>query len=294
MTATPSKSFASQLGIDSADPVTKRFEFVECTLAAEPVIIGSQGILGTRSRASDRQRVAQIPVNGQIVLNPSPTELDLLLPWILGGTTSGGVTQLADTLLDRYVTVDKVQKVYTYAGVVVSRATLSGSPGQALTLTLDVEGKTETEANAGTFPSLAIPTDDFFVFSDLTVTLSGSSVPVSAFTLTIDNLVDANRYMNSTARDQLPALDREVTLAISPPYTDDTKGIWTSVKAGTQLTGSFAFTDGSVTYTVTSGKYAALRPRGPEVRQRGSELLLPLTFNLLNDGTTREVKFTKT
>lgn len=293
MTSTPAKAFAAQLGMGAASPVTERYEFLSTTLAARTTIVQSGGIRGTRSKYSHRVRKASEAVNGNIVMNPSATEIDLLLPRILGGSTAGGVTTVADALTAFYICVDKVSKVCEYDGCVVSRAVFSGSPGQPLQLSLDIEGTSETEAAAGTFPALSIDTDNMFVFSDLTFKLPTTSIPISSFSLTIDNALETNRFLNSLTRTEIPALDRSVTVDVSMPYTTDNMAYYTSAKAATAQVGALVMADGSSTYTVALPALQA-NASGPDVPSKAAELMLSLSFEALRTAAATEVTFTKT
>ena len=169
MTGTPSQGLQAQLAIAATtiDNTAPGFEFVRFGLKRTDTHIEGNGIRGTRSRHSSRVKVGQTVVSGPVVMNPSPTEIDLLLPWILGGTTSGGVTAVAETLPTRVVGIKRVRKMATFSGVRVGRAVLEGSQGQPVSLTLDLEGTSETEAAVGNWPTITFPSDNMFVFAEL-------------------------------------------------------------------------------------------------------------------------------
>lgn len=266
-------------------------EFVSTTLKRRDTHVYSRGIRGTRSRSKSRARIARTEVSGQIVLEPSASEIDFLLPYILGGTTAAGVTDVADALPEFVIGIDKVSKVYTYAGCRVARAVFAGQSGQALQLTLDIEAETETQANAGTFPAITLPTDNFFVMSDVTLTLLSVARKFASFTLTIDNMVDADRYLNSLTRTEIAAQDRSVRLEVSAPFTSDNTDLYGAAIAG--AAGSLVVSDGSVTYTMNFGN-AKIPAEGQDVSGK-SEIMLPLTVDLFHDdASASELKITKT
>jgi Phage tail tube protein len=220
---TASAGFVSALGIDTANPITVRFEFARCMLSAHELVIDTNGIVGSRSRDQERVRGGLIHVNGQIEMEPTALEWSLLLPWIMGGTTSGSnptTYALGNVMPVRFITVDKVAKVFTYDNCAVSRWTISGSQGQPLRLMLDIIGATETSANAGTFPAETIDlTTQPFVFTDGVMTVGGTTTTMKDFELSCDNHIDAERFFNSRTLATPPlALDRTTTFKTLTPY----------------------------------------------------------------------------
>lgn len=293
MTDVPAPGALAKLCFDSVAPIDTSsipFEFVSENLRMVQTHVRSEGIRGTRSRKSHRVRIAREQITGSVVMNPSVTEIDWLLPYMLGGSTSLGVTDVADTLGEFVGAIDRVTKVFTYTGLRVARWSISGSSGQALVLTLDLEGETETVGNAGTFPALTLDTDNFFVFSDITLTLASSARKVQSFTLTMDNALDAERFNNSITRAEIAAMDRSVTLECSVPYTSDNSDLYDQAVAG--AAGSLAISDGSTTYTIAFGNVKA-PAESPTVPGR-SEILLPLRLDCYSTDAASECKFTKT
>jgi hypothetical protein len=288
MSDVPSRSALAKLGIDSANPTTKAFEFIDCGLRKRSTQYHSEGVRGTRSRKKWRVREVRRECSGPISMYPTTTELDLLWVWLVGGASSPWSP--AETLVERYIQVDKIAKVYTYAGCVASRWTLSGSSGQPVRLTIEVEAETETEGNAGTFPSITIPTDNFFIFSDLTLTLGGSARKFGSFSLTWDNLVDADRYNNSLTRAEIAGMDRAVSMSVGTPYTTDNADLYNIAVAGAAA--SLVMADGTTTYTFDVAN-AKIPDEGPELSGK-AEIMLPLTVNCFADDTNPELKITKT
>lgn len=271
------------------DGSSEAYEFINESLQMVQTHVNTQGIRGTRSRLKGRTRIASEQITGSIVMQPSVTELDRLWPRILGGATNLGVTDVADTLPEFQVMIDRITKVFTYAGCVVSSAVISGSSGQPISLTLNIEGETESVGNSGTFPSLSIDTDTMFVFSDVVLTLDGTARELSAFTLTIDNLLDTGRYMNSVTRSQIPTQDRQVTLAVTLPYTTDEDDLYDIAIAG--IDGSLALDDGTTTYTFDFGNLKSAA-RSPVVTGK-TEIIHPITFDCYKSGSDSEIKVTK-
>lgn len=294
MTDTPAQGSQSQLAFDAStfDASSEQFEFVSENLRMIQTHVESAGIRGTRSRFEDRVRIASERISGSIVMNPTAAELDLIWPRALGGTTSAGVTALAETLPTFNVMVDRVSKVFTYDSCRVAAMILSGSAGQPITLTLEIEGETETVGNAGTFPSITagIDTGNMFIFSDCTLTLASSARKFSSFTLRLDNVLDTERFNNSITRAEIAAQDRRVTLEVDVPYTSDNTDLYDQAIAG--AAGSLAISDGTDTYTFDFGN-CKVPAESPVVGGR-SEIQLPLRVNCYRDGATNELKVTKT
>lgn len=236
----PSAGYASQLGIDTANPTTKRFEFASCGLALHGDIIDANGVTGSRSRDKERTRDGLQHINGPIEMEPTAVEWALLLPWILGGAVTGGPNfsyALGELQPTRFVQVDKIAKVYTYASCAVNRFTLSGGQDQALKCILEVIGISETPGNAGTFPALAIDlTTAPFVFTDGVLTLAGSTVTPKSWSVTVDNHIDGDRFFNSRTLAGILALDRTTTVTMQIPFdTVIGTAIYNSGAAGAAL-----------------------------------------------------------
>ncbi len=246
-----SQGYQSSLGIDSANPVTKGFEFTACSLGKRGSIIDASGLRGSASHRSERTRTGNYTVQGTIEMQPSPEELALLLPWVFGTAASGNVYALADAVVSRYVTVDKVAKVFTYAGCYVNKATFKSSEGQAMSLSLDVVGQTETVGNAGSFPSVTFQNTPPFIHSEAVLTLQSSSRLVKEWTLTIDNSLETMFY-NSVSASRITRKDRIITFDCTNPFTSAEVDLYNQAlsgaaaslvlaQAGTNYSLSFAF-----------------------------------------------------
>lgn len=175
----------AKLGIDTANPVTARFDFMSEGMLAKSTMEYGGGLRGTRSRDVSRVREGPRRIAGPITLQPDAVELALLLPWILGGTPTGGPTftyPVANALPSRYVTLDRIIDVYTYNSVFVNKATFSASEGRMLQVVLDLVGVDETIGAAGTFPAISIDVANTpWLFEDavISVTQPGSGATVT-------------------------------------------------------------------------------------------------------------------
>lgn len=257
---------------------TVRVNLDSSTLRAQHQLIRAQGNRGRRSRDLSRVRTGNRRVTGNVVSTPSDTELDYWLPWAMGGS----LTEIGNTLAKRYIGFDKVAEMFTYSGCVVSRLNLSAQVGQPVVLTADIEGT--DEADLATWPAddpgLDVAGESFFILSDLTLTVAGTARQVPGFSLTLDNFLDSERFMNAATREHIPSQDCQISLEVEMPYNADNTGLYTITDEG--VAGSMALSDGTDTYTITFGKLVAEQD-GASVEER-QEIRLPLTLEALRDG----------
>ena len=248
-----------------------------CTLAKRGTHLERDGMRGTRSHDVDDVVDGPYTVSGQIILNPTNTELVLLDVKAIGA--SGVVTE---TVPEFAVIVDKGQAVYTYGNCKVDRFTLRGRQGELLELVCDVSGKTETVAgSAPAEPASALP----FWFDGVTLILQSSAREVEEFELVIDNALVKDRFQNSQTVTDLLEGDRNVTLRTVHGYSSNTSGLYGQAIAG--ATGTLAVSDGTSTRTYTFGKLQ-VPADGVEIRDKGEQRL---TLNMVarKDGATKEI-----
>lgn len=271
-------------------------EVVSTSLNAGHTLIESEGIRGTRSRTKERVRRGLINIGGSIVLHPSPTELDALLPVILGASESTDVFALAETVPEFDFMIDTGAKVYDFSDLKVNSATFRSTPGQPLEVEIDMLGKTVTEGNAGSFPSLTFDLDTQYVFSDSVFTYdtssSGADYEILDFELTIDNLLEA-RFGNSTTATSIDSTDRRVTLAVTTPWTSsDGEGSAStalySVASVDGADGSLVLTNGNQSLDFAFANMKLAPAETPIVDGRG-EITKAITYNIYKSATTNEL-----
>ena len=287
MSTTPVYGFQSQLGIDSSNPVTKRQDFQSSTLGLDEEFIDTNGLRGTRSRSVERERQGVRRVDGNIRMQPTAVELSEILQWFLGGTPTGTPTvtyPLADTIPSRTVQIDKVTKVMTYATCYCGRATISGSQGEPLNFDLDVLGLDESEGNSGTFPSLSLDTANApFCLFDCVVQVNSTTYLARDVTITIDNVIDRNRFYNSQTLTAVVAMDRHIGVNLTLP-AGDAMAVYGLGAGGTQVV--VTATNGGAVLTMTFVK--VVFPRKPIAVDRG-EILLPMVGTAMKSGSTLEL-----
>lgn len=270
----------AKLGFGTTSTVNKPLEFLRESLRAEKQILDTAGLRGTRSHLAERTRAGLCAVRGAIDCAPSPSELNDLLPFILGGaaqvnTPAGATTfPLAETLpAALYFSIDRVAKVFTYDLCKIVRATFRASEGELLTLSLWIEGGSETVSAAGTFPSLTFASDAPFVFMDASITLQGATRAVKELELVIENVGQLDRYLNSTTRGEIPIVDRLVTLRCTTPYTASETALHDQPVAGAAA--SLLFSNGNYSLKFDVPGALQVSARSPVVDSR-AEIVLAL------------------
>lgn len=277
------------MAMDTVAPIdasSTSIDFVSESLVNVKEHIQPTGIRGTRSRHAERTRDGLQRVGGTITLEPSPTELDFLLPLILGATEVATDTfNLAETLPTFLVGIQRTVKEFIYSDCKVVRAVFSGSEGSPLQLSLDVVGKTSVDQaiDTATFP--APDSDDMYVFTDGVLTLLSGAREMSDFELTIENTHEEDRFTNSVTRTDIPIIDRNITLSATVPYDSTNEDLHDQAIAG--AAGTLVFTNGSksITFTMANIKFPST---DPSVADRG-EIELVLTGTVLQSGATKEL-----
>jgi hypothetical protein len=211
---------------------TQPFVFVRESIGKRGSIVERQGLRGTRSHTSDDTRIGTYSVGGTLLLEPTPEDLAIWLPRILGGSPSGTTYPLAESLPSFDLMIDRVSKVFTYTGCKVARASFGGSQGGLLQLSLEIVGKTESVGAAGTFPSLTLQNTPPYIFSDLVLTLQSATREVRSFELSIDNALVRDRFMNSVTVTDIPEGDRVIRLRTTHGYTAGNTDLYEQALAG--------------------------------------------------------------
>jgi hypothetical protein len=251
--------WARAVGIGTVDPVTKQLEVESCGIGKQGVHVESNGIRGSRSHIAESVNDGPYTVGGPMVLQPRPDDLDDLLPWIMGSTFSGAVISIGDTLTDRYVTVDKGAKVYTYDGCRVNTAMFRSSAGQNLSLEMDIQGKDEAVGDAGSFPAISGTLSNLqpYIHHQAVITLDGTARQVSSVEISINNNLILDRFLNSQTRTELPSGDLNVSLTVDNPFTIADLDLYDLAVAG--IAGTVVYTNGlrSITFSFANLKVPA-------------------------------------
>ena len=247
---------------------------------------------GTRSRHTDRVREGLIDVRGGITLAPCPSELDNLLPRILGGTEAADVFALAETLPTFSCAADRGPRNFRYDSCKVNQATFRSRPGEPLILELDIIGVSANQNDSGIAWGSAA-TQDFYVHHDLD-TGTGflhNAVEYDTKELTIvisNNLVDDD-YMQTQTRSQLPEGDRQITVSWNGPFTADEVALLDSL---TKQAASIGYNNGTNSCTFT---FASLRGDETDPDSDGrDEITQTIEFEAFETDAAKELVVTST
>lgn len=278
--------------------------FVSESIKKSGVIIERNGIRGTRSHVSDDTRTGPYSVGGTLVLEPTPQDLAVFLPLILGANASGTTYALAETLQSFTMTVDRVTDRFTYQSCVVSRATFSGQKGGLLQLSMDIVAQKEgkiisnafSEGMSGTADAMSLTpsvTTPFQFSGDLIMTLQSSARETDFFEVTIDNGVVADRFMNALTITGAPTADRVITVRTSHPYASGNTDLYAQALAG--AAGTLKLAQGSWASVGDSGygmifTFGTLQvpDNSPTVPSR-EEIMLGLEMVARKTGSTSEL-----
>lgn len=292
--AEPSVGTTSRIAIDSALPFDASSIPIEHTgaesLTESQVIDETQGNTGTMEHIAERTRLGQKRCSGSIRVPCGKLALDTLLPLILGGTETLDSFPLANSVSEFVMMVDRGQKVYTYAGCRIARATFTGASGQILMLDLDIEAETESEGASGSFPAIATPTESPWRLEDGVLTLQAATREFSEFSLVIENQLDTERFENSLTRIDMPLLDRIITLSTNHPWSSDNLDLIKQDLAGAGGTLVFTNTENSDALTFTMG--AIQYPTKTPGTQKAQTTRLPLEGVVRKTGSTASLVVT--
>jgi hypothetical protein len=279
-----SAGVAAQLGWADSGTADKAFSFISESLRKTGVNIGDDGIRGTRSEASERIRASNFTIAGSISMQPNPAELVDILKWC-GLSAAGTTYTLTEAVTSRDVTVDRVAKVFTYAGCYVNRATFSSSEGSPLSVTLDLVGKTETVANAATFPSLSFSAAAPFMHTDGTFSLVSSSRTPKSSVITIDNMLIA-AFNNSQSAGFITTGGRRVSAEFTLPYSSAETDLYAQAVAGSAATITYAVGGYSLAFALAS---LQCPDNAPVVTNKNGEIVLQVAGIARTVSTTKEL-----
>lgn len=278
----------TQFGAGPTSTVAEKYELASGGMTLTEDFFSSEGLTGTRSHTIERTRASLRRASGTLVLHPNSVELDTWLPRIVGGTESTNVFPLAETLpAPWYWSEDHINKVWVFDGCVVDKCIFRGQQGGPMEMELQVIAADVTMNNAGTFPSLTINTNSIYMYHDAVITVGGSPYGFRSFTLTIDNMLDKERFFNNIVIQGAPAKDRIVTVELDGPYGDNA-ALYNTGIAGVAVAATFTNGARSVLFSCVKVQFPRITPtlNGKE------EIMLPLRGIAKMSSTTRELVIT--
>jgi hypothetical protein len=248
--------------------------------------LDSAGGTGSRSRPSERVRRGIRAVQGQLVFQPSPLELDILLPWALGGSKSTNTIPLAETVPARWLRTRRDDVWHTYDNCKVDQITFSANEGSPLVVSMSFQGFDETASDAPTTPTALDIAGGPYVFHDCVLTVAGTEYAFRQFSLSVSNALEM-RHNNSITPTSIHATDRQVQVSLGLPYGEAT-ALYGSALGGVAVVATF--TNGSRSLVMTMPKVQAPK-QGLEFGTRAA-MTLPWTGIARRDGSTAELTIT--
>lgn len=277
-----------KLAIGAANPTDIRLRYKDEDLVETLELVDGNAINGVLDRNIELMRDGAKRVRGPINMIPNAYEFQQLLVWILGGTPSGSGTVTypltqTNNLPEKFVSIDRVAKVFTYTGVKVNRAVFRATQNGPLELSLDLIAKSGAEADAGTFPSLTLNiANGPFLFRDLAMSVAGTTVKAKEFTLTVDNMLNADRFFNQQTLESIDQEDRRITFETSLPYGDYHALRSGFTSAGTAVVATFTNGGAAMSFSLVKVAIPYTDPGTPGK----TELMLPVSGDACSSGTT--------
>lgn len=290
MTAsTASMPHQCKLATSASGNASEPFEYVSNTVGKRAEIVRRNGLRGTREMIAEDAKDGTYTVSGDLTLEPTPEDLAIWLPRVLGAAANGTSYALAETLPTFNLAEDKVAKVMTWAGCKVDRAVIRAQKGGLLTVVLSIEGLTEAVGNAGTFPALTITYSRPYIMHEIVLTLNSTAREVESFELTINNNLTKDRHLNSQTRVNLPEGERQITLQTVVPYSPNNTDLYDLGAAGAS-TNTIVCTSGNYSTTFTFGKLQA--PTEAPATQPPNEIMETFTWTACKTSTTASLVVT--
>jgi hypothetical protein len=247
-----------RLWISADNSTYTALEFLEgSALGASEVFTDTNGIRGTRQHSAGRVRRTQRSTSGTLQLAPAATELDALLPWVLGAAENNDAFALAETVPARYLKAFRDGTKHLYDGLKVNRATFAAAENAPLTLSLEVLGVDEVTDAAATETGAVADDGGPYVMSDCALTVGGSSYAFRQMQITVNNSLEV-KYNNSLTPSSIHATDLEVGVQLALPY-GDASALYGSALAGVVVVATF--TNGNRSLAITCNGVAA--PKAP-------------------------------
>jgi len=295
---TPSIGTQARLAVEPGvaphtfDVSSETYEFISESLGLEATHTDNNAIRGTRSHEANTVREGTETVSGDITFHPSPADLDLWLPRILGAAESLDSFTLAETVPAFGVMIDRVAKVFSYADCYVNQATFKSDSGGLLELTLNLIGVSESVGNAGTFPAISLATaanNVPYTHEDTSgaVTLVGSARDTSSIEIVINNNLEA-KFFNSQTATHVIAKDRVITVKTTHPYSSTDTDLYAQAVAG--AAGSIVYTNGGMSTTFTFGNLK-VPDTSPKIPGK-DEITIELEMTAFKTGSTDELVVT--
>lgn len=277
-------SAATKMGIGTTSTVDTALGFISENIVSERVHLASDDkFRGEYSNNAGPTIEGPERVFGTTEHAFNPEEVAIILE-LLGFTATGTSFALNDSALpQRYMTIDREEKVFTYSGMMLASATLQCSAGMPWRWSLNWLGEQETIANAGTFPAINLTETGPMALHHAAVTLVGAgSRVVDDISVTIDNMVE-HRAFNADYHTP-ERHGRNVSASFALPYNGNDDMLRASVAGASGL---ITWTRANYSSAWTFGNLQA--PRGVVSKTKGSKRMLSFDAVARKTGSTKEL-----
>lgn len=277
-------SAATKMGIGTTSTVDTALGFISENIVSERVHLASDDkFRGEYSNNAGPTIEGPERVFGTTEHAFNPEEVAIILE-LLGFTATGTSFALNDSALpQRYMTIDREEKVHTFSGMMLASATLQCSAGFPWRWTLNWLGEQETIGNSGTFPAISLTETGPLAMHHAAVTLVGAgSRVVEDISITIDNMVE-HRCFNADFYTP-ERHGRNVSASFSVPYSGNTDMLRAAVAGAT---GIVTWTRANYSSAWTFGNLQA--PRGVVSKTKGSKRMLSFDAVARKTGSTKEL-----
>lgn len=272
---TPSMSKLSALKIGSTV-----MEYISSGLREVGERSEDEGLRDTRGRHDSRITQAATGVAGPIVFEPTYVELQALVPYVTGTSS----TALTEDLTSATIIINEAAATWSYANCYCGSMSFQSSEKSRFRVNSNWIGKTRS---SGTLTSPTYDNGSIFMHHQLTVDLggtvdasgnytSGTTYDCLSCNVTIDNMLQA-MFRNSITATSITPTDRNVGLQLVLPYTSDEASIYTSIDDGTSIAGSVTWNNGTNSITFVFPSLIA-QPETPTVPGGAQEITMPLNF----------------
>lgn len=269
------------LSAGASDASYTELEFIDgSTIGLQEQFADSNGMTGSRTRTAARTVQGIRQTGGTLLFQPTPLELDLLLPWALGGTKSTNSIPLAETVLARWLKTYRDGVYHMYDGVKVESITFNCSEGSLLSVSLSVVGVDEVESVAPTTPTAFDVATSPYIMHQCVASVAATEYPFRSYQLTLNNMLEV-RHNNSQTPTSIRATDRRVTVGMGLPY-GDAAALYGSAVGGVAVVATF--TNGARSLVLSAPKVQT--PRTPLPFGARGALNLDWMGTARGDGTT--------
>lgn len=209
----------AQLAIDGDKYCFTKFE----DKSIFKMVDGSEeAICGRLDRHKDRVTEGIIIPRFTLTMQPTPEEIDRILPWIGYSETSDVFTPITDFSSNGLdVEYSPVASLITYTGAMIDKAIWRGRKnGPPIELELECMATNIDIDDGGTFSASTFTKTSPYAFNEANLSLGGSSELYQSLVLVEDHKLYM-QHNNSVTPTSLRPQDRQFFLGLDTPYTSD-------------------------------------------------------------------------